>query len=113
MAMESSRVHKGRSLTTLSLNAFAIRTPTVLPPSLSLLGSLPRSPPSWMRYQQAGSNPDTGIRHKGQTNTSSALVEIPQKNEMPMPASRGHSQSLGVVLGYAPSIDLKCGRKIH
>ena len=62
--MECSQVHNGRSLTTVSLYPFAIRTPTVLPPSLSLLGSLPRSLPSWMRYQQAGSNPDTGIRHR-------------------------------------------------
>lgn len=99
MAMECSRVHNGGSLTTVSLYPFALCTPTVLPPSLSLLGSLPRRLPSWMRYQQAGSNPDTGIRHKGQTNTSSALVEIPQKNEMPMPASRGHSDSLCGSLG--------------
>lgn len=73
----------------------------------------PETCPFGMRYQQDGSDPDTGIRHRGQANISTASVEILQKNEMLMLASWGPSLSrLSDSLGCAHSIGLKCGRKI-
>lgn len=86
-----SQVWGGRSLTTLCLKTILplhTHTPNIILLSLLRPDLLPSNLPSQMRYQQVSTNPDIGIKHRGQTSRPTTSTEIPPKNKMPMPPSR-------------------------